>query len=89
MSLLPECRHLYPDNYLVFMQGGTLSHRAKATQNFLKDNKRTRMGTTFVGPESAGLFSLGYLGGMTLTVYKSAGSYRMPSNTNGMKSVIR
>ena len=47
------------------------------------------MGTTFVGPESAGLFSLGYLGGMTLTVYKSAGSYRMPSNTNGMKSVIR
>jgi len=37
-SLLPECRRLYPDNDYVFMQDSAPSHRAKATQNFLRDN---------------------------------------------------
>ena len=37
-SLLPECRRLYPDNNFVFMQDSAPSHRAKATQNFLRDN---------------------------------------------------
>ena len=37
-SLLPECRCLYPDNNFVFMQDSAPSHRAKATQNFLRDN---------------------------------------------------
>jgi len=38
-SLLAECRRLYPDNDFVFMQDSAQSHRAKATQNFLRDNK--------------------------------------------------
>jgi len=37
-SLLPECRRLYPDNDFVFTQDSAPSHRAKATQNFLRDN---------------------------------------------------
>ena len=36
--LLPECRRLYPDNDFVLMQDSAPSHRAKATQNFLRDN---------------------------------------------------
>ena len=36
-SLLPECRRLYPHNDFVFMQDSAPSHRAKATQNFLRD----------------------------------------------------
>ena len=37
-SSLPECRRLYPDNDYVFLQDSAPSHRAKATQNFLRDN---------------------------------------------------
>ena len=37
-SLLPEWRRLYPDNDFVFLQDSAPSHRAKATQNFLRDN---------------------------------------------------
>jgi len=37
-SMLPECRCLYPDNDFVFLQDSAPSHRAKATQNFLRDN---------------------------------------------------
>jgi len=37
-SLLPECRRLYPDNDLVFMQDSASSHRAEVTKNFLRDN---------------------------------------------------
>ena len=37
-SLLPECRRLYPDSDFVFMQDSAPSHRAKATQNYLRDN---------------------------------------------------
>ena len=41
-SLLPECRRLYPDKLtmidFVFMQDSAPSHRAKATQNFIRDN---------------------------------------------------
>jgi len=37
-SLLPECRRLYPDNDFVFLLDSAPSHRAKATQNFLRDN---------------------------------------------------
>ena len=37
-SLLPECRRQYPDNDFVFLQDSTPSHRAKGTQNFLRDN---------------------------------------------------
>jgi len=37
-SLLPECRRLYPNNDFVFLQDSAPSHRAKATQNFLRDN---------------------------------------------------
>ena len=37
-SLLPECRRLYPDNDFVFMQDSAPSHRAKASQNFLREN---------------------------------------------------
>jgi len=35
--LLPECRHLYPNNDFVFLQGSAPSHHAKATPNFLRD----------------------------------------------------
>jgi len=38
MSLLPECRRLYPDNDFLFMQDSASSHRAEATKNFLRDN---------------------------------------------------
>ena len=37
-SLMPECRRLYPDNDYVFLQDSAPPHRAKATQNFLRDN---------------------------------------------------
>jgi len=36
--LLPECRRLYSNNDFVFLQDSAPSHRAKATQNFLRDN---------------------------------------------------
>ena len=65
-SLLPECRRLYPDNDFVFMQDSALSHRAKATQNFLtrqraRFHQLTRMDTAFARFESARLLSLGYV----------------------------
>jgi len=38
-DVINECRRLYPDNdNFVFMQDSAPSHRAKATQNFLRDN---------------------------------------------------
>jgi len=35
---MPECRRLYPDNDFIFLQDSVSSHRAKTTQNFLRDN---------------------------------------------------
>ena len=37
-SLLPECRRLYPRNDFEFLQDGAPSHRAKVTQQFLRQN---------------------------------------------------
>jgi len=38
-SLLPECRSLYPGNDFVFIQlDSAPSHRAEATQQFLRQN---------------------------------------------------
>jgi len=37
-SLLPECRRLYPGNDFVFVQDSAPSHRAKVTQQFLRQN---------------------------------------------------
>ena len=36
-DVINECRRLYPDNDFVFVQDSAPSHRAKATQNFLRD----------------------------------------------------
>jgi len=37
-SLLPECRRLYPGNDFEFLQDSVPSHRAKVTQQFLRQN---------------------------------------------------
>jgi len=38
ISLLPECRRLYPGIDFVFIQDSAPSYRAKATQQFLRQN---------------------------------------------------
>ena len=37
-SLQPECRRHYPSNDFVFQQDSVPSHRAKVTQQFLRQN---------------------------------------------------
>jgi len=59
-SLLPECRRLYPDNDLVFLQDSTPSHRAKATQNFLQDNTADFISSQEWTPHSPDLNPLDY-----------------------------
>ena len=64
-SLMPECRRLYPDNDYVFLQDSAPPHRAKATQNFLRDNTpdfiNSQEWTPHARFESARVLSLGYL----------------------------
>jgi len=38
ISLLPECRRLYPGNDFEFLQDSVSSHCAKVTQQFLQQN---------------------------------------------------
>ena len=59
-SLLPECRRLYPDNDFVFMQDSAPSHRAKATQNFLRNNTPDFISSQEWTPHSPDLNSLDY-----------------------------
>ena len=59
-SLLPECRRLYPDNDFVFMQDSAPSHRAKATQNFLRDNTPDFISSQEWTPQSPDLNPLDY-----------------------------
>ena len=59
-SLLPECRRLYPDNDFVFMQDSAPSHRAKATQNFLRDNTPDFISAQEWTPHSPDLNPLDY-----------------------------
>ena len=57
---LPERCHLYPDNDFVFMQDSAPSHRAKATQNFLRDNTPNFISSQEWTPHSPDLNALDY-----------------------------
>jgi len=59
-SLLPECRRLCPDNDFVFTQDSVPSHRAKATQNFLRDNTPAFISSQEWTPHSLDLNPLDY-----------------------------
>jgi len=58
--MLPEFRHLYPDNDSVFMQDSTSSHCAKATQDFLPDNTPGFISSQEWKPHSPDLNPLDY-----------------------------
>jgi len=80
-SLLPECRRLYPGNDFVFIQDSALSHRAKATQQFLRQNTPDFIAAdewTSYSPDLNPLLHLGYPAGFsvrkpTTSVCKSTG----------------
>ena len=59
-ALLPDCRRLYLDNDFIFMQDSTPSHRAKATQNFLRDNTPNFISSEEWTPHSPDLNPLDY-----------------------------
>jgi len=59
-SLLSKCRRLYPDNDFVFMQDSAPSHRARATQNFLRDNTPDFISSQQRTPHSPDLNPLDY-----------------------------
>ena len=58
--LLPECRRLYLDSDIVFLQDSAPSHRAKATQNFLRDNTPDFISSQEWTPHSPDLNPLDY-----------------------------
>ena len=58
--LPPECRLLYPDNDFIFLQDSAPSHRAKATQNFLRDNTPDFISSQEWTPHSPYLNPLAY-----------------------------
>jgi len=98
-SLLPECRRMYPDNDFVFMQDSAPSHRAKATQNFLRDNTPNFISSQEWTPHSPDLNPLDYSVWDILQelVYTKEGVnhlriskiFRMLSETNGTMSMTR
>jgi len=98
-SLLPECRRLYPDNDFVFMQDSALSHRAKATQNFLRDNAPDFISSQEWTPHSPDLNPLDYsvwdMSCKNLSTkegvnrLRTSKIFRMLSETNGRMLTIR
>jgi len=97
-SLLPECRRLYPDNDFVFMQDSAPSHRAKATQNFLRNNTPDFISLQESTPHSSYLNPLDYSVWDILQelVYEGRREplrilklFRMLSETNGTMSMTR
>jgi len=97
--LLPECRRLYPDNDFIFLQDSAPSHRAKATQNFLRDNTLNFITSQEWTPHSPDLNPLDYSVWDILQelVYTKEGVnhlriskiFRMLSETSGTMSMTR
>jgi len=97
-SLLPECRRLYPDNDFVFMQDSVPSHRAKATQNFLRDNTPDFINSQECTPHSPDLNPLDIQFGIScknlstkegVNHLRISKIFRMLSEKNGTMSMTR
>ena len=96
--LLPECRHLYPNNDFVFLQGSTPSHLAKATPNFLRDKTPDFISLQEWTPHSPDLNPLDYsvwdilqelVNKKGVNHLRISKIFRMLSETNGTMSMTR
>jgi len=88
-SLLPECRCLCPDNDIVFMQDSVPSHRAKATQNFLRDNTPNFISSQEWTPHSPDLNPLDYSVWDILQELVYEGRHEPFVNLKDLQNVIR
>jgi len=88
-SLLPECRRLYPDNDFVFIQDSVPSHRAKATQNFLRDNTHDFINSQECTPHSPDLNPLDYSVWDILQKLVYEGRREPFANLKDLQNVIR
>jgi len=87
--LLPECRRLYLDSDIVFLQDSAPSHRAKATQNFLRDNTPDFISSQEWTPHSPDLNPLYYSVWDIVQELVYEGRCEPFANLKGLQNVIR
>jgi len=87
--LLPECRRLYPDNDFIFLQDSAPSHRAKGTQNFLRDNTPDFISSQEWTPHSPDLKPLDYSVWDILQELVCEGRREQFANLKYLQNVIR
>jgi len=88
-SLLPECRRLYPDDDVFFLQDSAPSHRVKATQNFLRDNTPDFISSQEWTPHSPDLNPLDYSVWEILQELVYKGRLEPFANLKDLQNVIR
>jgi len=89
-DVINECRRLYPDNdNFVFMQDSAPSHRAKATQNFLRDNTPDFISSQEWTPHSPDLNPLDYSVSDILQELVYEGRREPFKNLKDLQNVIR
>jgi len=88
-SLLPECRRLYPDDDVFFLQDSAPSHRAKATQNVLRDNTPDFISSQEWTPHSPDLNPLDYSVWEILQELVYKGRLEPFANLKDLQNVIR
>jgi len=88
-SLLPECRRLYPDDDVFFLQDSAPSHRAKATQNFLRDNTPDFISSQEWAPHSPDLNPLDHSVWEILQELVYKGRLEPFANLKDLQNVIR
>ena len=88
-EVINECRRLYPDNDFVFSQDSALSHCAKATQNFLRDNMPDFISSQEWTPHSPDLNLLDYSVWDILQGLFYEGRHEPFANLKDFQNVIR
>ena len=88
-EVINECRGLYPNNDFVFMQPSAPSHRAKATQNLLRDNTPDFISSQEWTPHSPDLNPLDYPVWDILQELVYEGRREPSANLKGLQNVTR
>ena len=88
-EVINECRGLYPNNDFVFMQQSAPLHRAKATQNLLRDNTPDFISSQEWTPHSPDLNLLDYSVWDILQELVYEGRRELFANLKDLQNVIR